>query len=76
MRFIFHTLLVNIYEHFCPGPSLEIILGAAQWRRIAGGRIPRQMPPRPPVKNSGGQKGQNDLFDQKGQNDALDPRNP
>ena len=41
-----------------------------------GGRTATQMPPGPPVKNSGGQKGQNDLFDQKGQNDAVDPRNP
>ena len=32
--------------------------------------------PQTPVKNSGFQKGQNDLFDQKGQNDDLDPRNP
>ena len=57
-------------------PGIIVLDYATQWQRIAGGRTPTQMPPRPPVKNSGGQKGQNDLFDQKGQNDALDPRNP
>ena len=35
-----------------------------------GGKAPTQMPP---VKNSGGQKGQNDLFDQKGKMVPLTP---
>ena len=60
-------------EGVAPACSHRRTFSLCQWRRIAGDRTPTQMPPRPPVKNSGGQKGQNDLFDQKGQMMPLTP---